>query len=99
MAIKDLMERPYDTGFLRRIAFLLFDVARDKAPVGQAPSADDLKFIAGVLNGEVNMLHMATAVVVVNADALTADDVSIKTTIEAVWPFFAAAWATAPRVS
>lgn len=91
------MELPYDKGFARGISYLLFNVAADKAPAGANPSVDDLKFIAGILNGEVNILNMSTAVVVVNDDALVADDASLKTTIETVWPFFAAAWATAPR--
>ena len=98
MPSRSLMELPNDTGFRNSVEFALFDVASDKAPTAVDPS-DDLTFINGVLNGEVDIRNMAIAVVVANADPRTADDASIKTTVETVWPFFAAAWSMAPRVA
>jgi len=89
MTALEIMELVRDAGYMARIEAILFDVARDKAPGAVSP---DLDFINGILNGEVNPRQMAIAVGVVNVDASVADDASLKTTVETVWPFFATAW-------
>ena len=90
MAVIDLTALARDRGFRRRVEFALFDVARDKA--GATPTGDDLAFINGILNGQVNVFNVVMGVVVVNADPQAADDASIKATMEAIWPFYAIAW-------
>lgn len=94
MSAIDLMETAREAGFRQRIKFIMFDVARDKALTVVDPptnSDPDLAFINAILNGLADESLMAVAVVVVNADPVNADDASLKTTVETVWPFFARA--------
>lgn len=91
MAVVDLMALSHDLGFRRRVEFALFSEAKDRA--GGSPTGNDLTYVNGILNGETPFNHVVTAVVVTNADALTADDVSLKATVSTLWPFLARAWA------
>ncbi len=92
MAAIDLMELARDHGFNERVKFVMFDVARDKAAGPPAPTGDDLNFVNGIMNGENSVHHLVMGVVVQNADPEAADDASLKSTVETLWPFYAAAW-------
>lgn len=83
------MSLVHDRGFRRRVEFALFSVAKDKAPTA---AGNDLAFINGILNGEHNITAIATGVVVAQNAPETADDAALKTTITAIWNFYAAAW-------
>ncbi len=89
MAALDLTALARQNGFQATIRAIMFDVARDKAT---AATGDDLSFVNGILNGENSVFQLALGVAVVNGDP-AADDASLKTTVEAVWPFYAKAWA------
>lgn len=89
MVAIELMELARDTGFQARVQFIMFDVARDKAP---GAAGDDLNFVNGILNGENDVFQLAVGVVVVNVDPDGASDLGLKDTIEVLWPFYAAAW-------
>ena len=94
MAAIDLMALAHDVGFQRRVHFTMFDVAKDKAPTA---TGDDLTYINSILKGVAPVLQM-TIGVLLNADvasagntATSATDAQIKTAVEQVWPFYAAA--------
>ncbi len=91
MAAVDLMAKARDPGFKERVRFALMDTARDKAGAAVDPS-NELTFIGLVLSGKVDIHDIAVAVAVVNADALTADDASLKATIGQIWDFEVKAW-------
>lgn len=93
MAYIDLAELARETGFQEKIRMAMFDVARDKAVASPAVAGDDLTFINGILNGEVSVYQISVGVSVVNSDPQNADDASLKTTVENIWPFYAVAWA------
>lgn len=88
--VKQLMALTKDAGFRNRVKFALFDEAKDRA--GGGPSGPDLDYINGILNGEAPFDNVVTAVVVENADAVIADDVSLKASVNTLWSFLAAAW-------
>ncbi len=89
MTAIELMELTRNNGFRERVKFIMFDVARDKAATA---TGDDLNFVNGILNGENDVQLLVVGIVVVNADPETADDASLKVTLETLWPFYAAAW-------
>ncbi len=89
MAAIDLMELARSKGFSERIKFLMFDVARDKASTA---TGDDLNFVNGILNGKNDVQLLVMGIIVHNADPEAANDASLKSTIETIWPFYATAW-------
>ena len=91
-AIK-LMELANDIGFKRRVQFTMFDVAKDL--VGGTPTANETSYINGIINGEAPILQMTVGVLLngaVQGDGVDATDAQIKTAVETVFPFYAAAW-------
>lgn len=85
----ELMELSRDTGFLAKVHFALFDVAKDKAP---GATGDDLNFVNGILNGEVRVFNMAMGVIILNSDPANASDASLKSSVVILWNFYAPAW-------
>ncbi len=90
MAALDLTSLARQDGFQATIRAVMFEVARGKAPTAVG---DDLNFVNDIMNGENNVFHLALGVAVVNDDPAGADDASLKATVEAVWQFYAKAWA------
>ena len=94
MAAIELMALAHDVGFQRRVHFTMFDVARDKAPTATGAS---LTYINSILKGVAPVLQMTIGVLlnsaVANAgnSATSATDAQIKTAVEQVWSFYAAA--------
>ncbi len=89
MTAIELMELVRDTGFLAKVQFALFDTAKDKAP---GATGDDLNFVNGILNGEVQVFNMAMGVIILNSDPAGASDASLKSSVTVLWDFYAPAW-------
>ena len=91
-AIK-LMELANDGGFQRRIQFTMFEVSKTK--VAGTPTADEISYINGIINGEAPILEMAIGALLnatVQAAGENASDAEIETAVDQVFSFYASAW-------
>ncbi len=93
MAFLDNMEVADSAGFQRRVQMAMFEKAKSMA--APSPTADDIAYIAGILNGEVSLRQMAIGVMLnvdVAAAGAGATDAEISTAIDEAWAFYAKAW-------
>ena len=83
-----------DGGFQGRVQIGMFNVVKDKAPTA---TGDDLTYLQSILRGDASVFQMTigvllnTAVANAGPDATSATDAQVKTAVEQVWPFYAAA--------
>ena len=94
MTAIELMELANDVGFTRRVQFTMFEVAKTK--VAGSPTADELAYIHGIVNGEVPVLQMAIGVLLdgaVQTAGAGATDAEIEVAVTQVFGFYAGAWA------
>ena len=99
MTYIELIALARDQGFQGRVQIGMFNVVKDKAP---AATGDDLTYLNSILRGDASVFQMTIGVLlngaVANAgnEATSASDGQIKTAVEQVWPFYAAAGVTLP---